>query len=253
MRWVGLKTLIRRECGVVLRFWSFTLAPSIVITILLFVVFGEVIGQRIGSFDGFDYVQYIAPGLIISWVITHAYGQTAGGVLGARIFRFLEEILISPLPGWIVMIGYVISGVVRGVLVGAVVAIVVLLFTHLHIHSVAVTAATVLLAALISALGGFIAALLAKDFDQVYGIEGLVLTPLIYVGGVFGSVSALPHWARTLSLANPMFYIVNGFRYGVLGVSDVPVGVAIALMSIAGIVLCFTAIVLMGRGTALRN
>jgi ABC-2 type transport system permease protein len=248
-----LQTLVRRECRVILRFWSYTLAPATVVTILYFTIFGEVIGRRLGSFGRFDYLEYIAPGVIISWVITHAYAQTAGGILGARIFRYLEELLISPLPHWIVLTGYVIAGVMRGVLVGALMALIALCFTHPHVHSVLVSLAVLDLAALIAALGGFIAALCVREFDQVYGIEALILTPLIYIGGVFGSVSTLPHWAQTLSLANPMFYIVNGFRYGVLGVSDVPIAVSISLMSLAGIVLCFTAVVLMGRGTALRN
>ena len=253
VRWIGLKTLILRECAVILRFWSHTLAPPIITTVLYFTIFGEVIGKRIGSLDGFDYIQYMAPGLTMLWVIMHAYGHTAGGLAGARFFKFIEELLVSPLPDWIVMMGYVVSGVIRGVLVGMVVVITTLLFTRLHVHSFFASFAVLLLAALVSALGGFIAALFAKNFDQVYGIQIFILTPLMYIGGIFNSVSTLPNWAQKLSLANPMFYIVNAFRYGVLGVSDVPIGVAVSIMAIAGLILCFAAVTLMDRGTGIRD
>jgi ABC-2 type transport system permease protein len=247
IRWIGLKTLVRREWGTIMRFWFATLAPPVITTVLYFTIFGEVIGTRVGSFDGFELVQYMAPGLIMLWVITHAYGHTAGGFLGALIFRFLEELLVAPLPRWIVMLGYVIAGVIRGVLVGAVVAITMLVFTHLHIHSLAASVAVLVLAALVSALGGFIAALLASDFDHVYGIQNLVLVPLLYIGGVFTPVATLPGWAQTLTLANPMFYIVNAFRYGVLGVSDVPIAIAVWMLSLAALGLACAAIILMRR------
>lgn len=247
IRWIGLKTLVRREWGTILRFWFATLAPPIITTVLYFTIFGEVIGARIGSFEGYAFIQYMAPGLIMLWVITNAYGHTAGGFLGARIFRFLEELLVAPLPRWVVMLGYVIAGVIRGVLVGLVVAITMLLFTRLHIYSLAASVVVLLLAALVSALAGFIAALFANDFDSVYGVQSLVLVPLLYIGGVFVPVAALPDWAQALTLANPMFYIVNAFRYGVLGVSDVPIAVAVWMLALAVLVLGFAATVLMRR------
>jgi len=247
IRWIGLKTLVRREWGTIVRFWFATLAPPVITTVLYFTIFGEVIGSRIGSFSGFEFIQYMAPGLIMLWVITYAYGHTAGGFLGARIFKFLEELLVAPLPRWIVMLGYVIAGVLRGVLVGVVVAITMLIFTRLHIHSLAASVGVLLLAALVSALGGFIAALFANDFDSVYGIQNLILVPLLYIGGVFVPVAALPGWAQALTLANPMFYIVNAFRYGVLGVSDVPIALAVWMLALAALVLGFAATFLMRR------
>ena len=253
MSWIGLKTLVFRECRVVVRFWSITLAPPVITTILYFTLFGEIFGKRIGSIDGIDYIRYMAPGLIVLWVIPYSFGHTASGFLGARFFKFIEEILVSPLPEWALMAGYVIGGIARGFMVGMALALTTLLFTHLDVHSVSVSVAALFLAALVSSLGGFITAMLAKSFDHVTTIQALILTPLTYIGGVFTSVSMLPSWAQDLSLANPMFYMVNAFRYGFLGVSDVPVGVAIAVVSAFGAVLFVISAKLMARGTGFRQ
>jgi len=252
-RWIGFKTLVLRESAVILRFWSVTIAPPAIMTILYFTIFGEVIGKRIGSVDGVDYSQYIAPGLIALWVVPYAFGHTAAGLLGARLFKFIEEILVSPLPNWVVMLGYVIGGVIRGVAVGIIATITTLLFTHLHVHSVFVSVTALSLAAFVAALAGFITALYAKSFDQVALIQGSILTTLMYVGGVFTSVSTLPDWAQTLSLANPMFYLVDAFRYGFLGVSDAPVGVTLSMLAAVGILLFLTAMKLMTGRSGIRE
>jgi len=228
-----------------------TLAPPAITTVLYFTIFGEIIGRRVGSVDGFDYIQYMAPGLVVLWVIPYSYGHTAAALLGARFFRFIEEVLVSPLPDWVVMTGYVIGGMIRGCLVGIAAVATTLLFTRLHVHSVFLSVAALLLAALVSALGGFITAMFAKSFDQVATIQTLILTPLMYIGGVFNSVSTLPNWAQKLSLANPMFYIVNAFRYGVLGVSDVPIGTAFSIMVASGFVLFLAAMKLMALGSGI--
>lgn len=253
MCWIGLKTLIFREFVVIARFWSVTLAPPAISTILYFAIFGEIIGRRIGSLDGVDYIKYMAPGLVVLWVIPYSYGHTAAGFFGARFFRFIEEVLVSPLPDWAVMMGYVIGGMVRGLLVGLSAALATLLFTRLHVHSTFVSVAVMLLAALVSALGGFITALFAKSFDQIATIQTLIIAPLMYIGGVFNSLSTLPNWAQKLSFANPMFYIVNAFRYGVLGVSDVPIGIALSIMIASVFVLCLAAKKLMALGSGIRD
>jgi ABC-2 type transport system permease protein len=253
MSWTGLKTLIFRECRVIVRYWSITLAPPVITTILYFAIFGEIFGKRIGSFAGIDFTRYMTPGLILLWVIPYSFGHTASGLMGARLFKFIEELLVSPLPGWIVMTGYVIGGVTRGFLVGAAVTLTALCFSPLEIHSVSVSIAALLLAAWVSALGGFIAAVLAKTFEHVSTIQTLIVVPLTYIGGVFSPVSMLPNWAQDLSLANPMFYLVNAFRYGVLGVSDVPAGTAFAVVSACGALLYLTSAILMARGTGLRD
>jgi ABC-2 type transport system permease protein len=252
MRWIGLKTLVCRECVVVLRFWRVTLAPPVIATILYFTIFGEVMGSRIGSVDGVDYDCYVAPGLIVLSVIPYSFVHTAAGLLGARLFKYIEELLVSPLPDWIILMGYVIGGVLRGLMVASVVILTSLFFTHLSVHSVVLSIAVLLTAAVMASVSGFITAAFAKSFEHVTAVQILVLTPLTYVGGVFTSISALPHWAQGLSFANPMFYVVNAFRYGVLGVSDVPVGFALTFLCAFAVVLLMAAMMLMSRGTGIR-
>lgn len=251
--WVGLRTIILRECAVIARFWLVTLAPPVMTTLLYFAVFGEILGKRIGAFTGIDYIQYLSPGLIAMWVIPYAFGHTASAFLGARIFRFVEEILISPLPQWAVMAGYVAGGVIRGILVGTIAAVTTLFAAHLHVESVLMSLAALLLAAVVASLGGFVTALYARSFEQVQMIQGAILTPLMYLGGVFNPVSLLPHWAQKLAVFNPMLYMVNAVRYGLLGVSDVPVGLAFWLTGAAGIVLLLIALQLLARGKGIRD
>jgi ABC-2 type transport system permease protein len=248
-----LKTLISRECRVILRFWGYTVAPPIVTTVLYFTIFGEVLGARIGRMGGVDYVQYLSPGLITLWTIVPAYGHTAGGLVGARFFRYIEELLVSPLPDWITVVGYVISGAIRGILVGLAVLMSTLLFTRLQIHSITASCAVLLLTALASSVAGIVAALFARSFDQVYGLQNFVLTPLLYVGGIFNSVTTLPTWAQTLSLANPMFYVINGFRHGLLGVADVPFRMSMSIIAAVGLSLFIAAVLLMRQGVGIRE
>jgi ABC-2 type transport system permease protein len=253
VRWIGLKTLVYRECTVVVRFWSVTLAPPVIATILYFTIFGEVMGSRIGLVDGVAYGRYVAPGLVVLSVIPYSFVHTAAGLLGARHFKYIEELLVSPLPDWIILMGYVIRGMLRGLMVALVVIMTSLIFVHLSVHSVFVSIAALLIAALGASVFGFITATYAKSFDQVTTVQILVLTPLTYFGGVFTSISTLPDWAQGLSFANPMFYVVNAFRYGVLGVSDVPVALALSILSAFAFVLLLAAILLMARGTGIRG
>jgi ABC-2 type transport system permease protein len=253
MPWTGLKTLVWRECVVILRFWSVTLAPPVISTLLYFTIFGEIIGRRVGSIQGVAYIQYLAPGLVILWVVPYSYAHTAAGFLGSRFFRYIEEVLVTPLPGWIVVLGYVLGGVIRGVLVGITALMVTILFTHVAVHSVLASVTVVCLAALVSALSGFITALFASSFDQVTTIQTLILTPLMYVGGVFNQVATLPLWMQKLSRANPMFYIVNAFRYGVLGISEVSFSTALLMMCASGFALFVAAVILISRGVGIRE
>jgi ABC-2 type transport system permease protein len=253
VRWIGFKTIVIREYGRIIRIWGQTIVPAAVTAVLYFAIFGSLIGRRVGAMDGFDYRQYIAPGLIMMSVITNSYGNVVASFFGAKFGKHIEELLVSPLPNWVIVAGYATGGVVRGALVGAAVTVVSLVFTHLHVHHLAVVLTALLLTSLTFALGGFINALFAKNFDQVNWIPAFVLTPLTYFGGVFYSVSLLPEWARELSFVNPIIYMVNAFRYGFLGVSDVDVGVAFALMASAALALFGAAVVLMNRGTGIRE
>jgi len=253
VRWVGFKTIIIREYGRIVRIWGQTIVPSVVTSILYFAIFGSLIGRRVGTMGGFDYRQYIAPGLIMMSVITNSYGNVVASFFGAKFGKHIEELLVSPLPNWVIVAGYAIGGVVRGVLVGLAVTAVSLVFTHLHVQHLLVVFAALLLTSLTFALGGFLNAMFAKNFDQVNWIPAFVLTPLTYFGGVFYSMSLLPGWARGLSLANPILYMVNAFRFGFLGVSDVDVGGAFALMTAAAVLLFGVAVALMDRGVGIRE
>ena len=253
VRWVGFKTIVIREYGRIIRIWAQTIVPSVVTAVLYFAIFGSLIGRRVGAMDGFDYRQYIAPGLIMMSVITNSYGNVVASFFGAKFGKHVEELLVSPLPNWVIVAGYATGGLVRGLLVGAAVTVVSLLFAHLHVHHLAIVLAALVLTSLTFALGGFLNALFAKNFDQVNWIPSFVLTPLTYFGGVFYSLSLLPDWARHVSYVNPILYMVNAFRYGFLGVSDVDVGAAFALMAGAAALLFAAAVLLMNRGTGIRE
>ena len=252
-RWIGFKTIVIREYGRIIRIWGQTIVPSVVTAVLYFAIFGSLIGRRVGVMGGFDYKQYLAPGLIMMSVITNSYGNVVASFFGAKFGKHVEELLVSPLPNWVIVAGYATGGIVRGTLVGVAVTIVSLLFTHLHVHHLGLIVIALLLTSLIFALAGFLNALFAKNFDQVNWIPAFVLTPLTYFGGVFYSLSLLPEWARALSHVNPILYMVNAFRFGFLGVSDVDVGGAVALMAGAAVVLFAIAVALMNRGTGIRE
>ncbi len=253
VRWTGFKTIVIREYGRIIRIWGQTIVPPVVTATLYFVIFGSLIGQRVGAMGGFDYRRYLAPGLIMMAVITNSYANVVSSFFGAKFGKHVEEMLVSPLPSWVIVAGYAAGGMVRGLLVGVAVTVVSLVFTHLHVHHLAVILAAVLITSLTFALGGFLNAMFARNFDQVNWIPTFVLTPLTYFGGVFYSITLLPEWARRLSFVNPILYMVNAFRYGFLGVSDVDVGAAFALMVLAAAALFAVAVALMERGTGIRD
>jgi ABC-2 type transport system permease protein len=253
VRWIGFKTIVIREYGRIIRIWGQTIVPSAVTATLYFVIFGSLIGRRVGAMGGFNYMEYIAPGLIMMAVITNSYANVVSSFFGAKFGKHIEEMLVSPLPSWVIVSGYIAGGVVRGLLVGTGVTIVSLLFTHLHVQHPVIVVAAVLLTSITFSLGGFLNALYAKNFDQVNWIPTFVLTPLTYFGGVFYSVTLLPAWAQKLSYVNPVLHMVNAFRYGFLGVSDVDIWVAFSLMIGAAVALFGTAVLLMNRGSGIRE
>jgi ABC-2 type transport system permease protein len=252
-RLTGLKTIVIREYGRIIRIWAQTIVPSAVTSALYFVIFGSLIGQRVGLMDGVPYMQFIAPGLIMMAVITNSYGNVVSSFFGAKFGKHVEEMLVAPLPNWIIVLGYVGGGLVRGLLVGAAVTIVSLIFTRLAVHHAFVIVGAVILTSVVFSLGGFINALFAKNFDQVNWIPTFVLTPLTYFGGVFYSISLLPEWAQHISHANPILHMVNAFRYGFLGTSDVNVIGAFAIMLLTAVVLFAVAVIFMNRGTGMRE
>jgi ABC-2 type transport system permease protein len=252
-RWVGFRTIVIREFSRIVRIWGQTLVPPAITATLYFLIFGSLIGRRIGDMGGFTYMQYIAPGLIMMSVITSSYGNVVSSFFGAKFGRHIEELLVSPLPNWLIVLGYVAGGVLRGLLVGLVVTLISLFFTHLHVEHLPAVLGAVLLTSLVFSLGGFLNALFAKNFDQISFVPTFILTPLTYLGGVFYSIRMLPEWAQHLSHANPILYMVSAFRYGFLGVSDVPVGFSFAIMTIAVAALFALCVWLMEKGTGTRE
>ncbi len=250
---VAFQTILRKEINRFLRIWLQTILPPAITMSLYFIIFGHVIGPRIGSMHGFNYMQYIAPGIIMMSVITSAYSNVVSSLFGAKFQHHIEEILVAPIPDFLIVAGFVTGGIVRGILVGVVVTIVALCFTELQVQSFAITFSVVILTAALFSLAGFINALFAKKFDDISIVPTFILTPLTYLGGVFYSIDLLPKFWQTVSLANPIFYMVNAFRQGMLGVSDIDVRLAfgVIVLFIAG--LFVTALRMMRLGTGLRT
>lgn len=251
--WVAFLTLIRREVARIVRIWGQTLVPPAITMTLYFLIFGKLIGSKIGDMGGFGYMDFIVPGLVMMAVIQNAYGNISSSFFGAKFGRHVEELLVAPLPNWVILSGYVGGAVLRGFMVGAIVLVVAMLFTDVRVHDWPVTLSTVLLGAVIFSLAGFVNAVYAKKFDDIAIIPTFVLTPLTYLGGVFYSVALLPGWAATATHANPVFYMVNGFRYGLLGVSDVPLWSVYAVMLGFVVALSWLGLWLLQRGVGLRT
>jgi ABC-2 type transport system permease protein len=253
IRRVGFQAIVRRELGRIIRIWGQTLVPPAVTAALYFVIFGSLIGRRIGQMDGVDYTQYIAPGLIMMAVISNSYANVVSSFFGAKFGKHIEELLVAPLPNWLIVLGYVVGGLMRGLGVGVVVTLVALFFTHVPVAHPLLVGGSVVLTAVVFSLGGFFNAIFAKNFDQISWFPTFVLTPLIYLGGVFYSVSLLPAWAETLSYVNPILYMVNAFRHGFLGTSDVDPGFAFVIMGAFAAVMYAIVVALMNRGVGIRD
>lgn len=251
---IGLGTITRREVVRILRIWSQTLLPSAITMTLYFVIFGRMVGSRIGEIaPGIGYIDYIVPGLIMMAVITNSYGNISSSFFGAKFQRFVEEMLVSPMPSWVILTGYISGAVLRGLIVAIIVLIISLFFTRIHLYHPVVTLTTVLLTSVVFSLAGFVNAIYAKKFDDIALVPTFVLTPLTYLGGVFYSVSALPTPWREISYANPILYMVNAFRYGLLGITDVSMGVAYAVMLAFAVALASISLYLLNRGVGLRS
>ena len=251
--WVGFSTIIIREFHRIVRIWGQTIVPPVVTATLYFVIFGSLIGRRVGQVGGYDYMQFIAPGLIMMTVITNSYGNVVSSFFGAKFGKHLEELLVSPLPNWLILIGYIAGGMLRGFLVGAVVTVVAFFFTHFRILHLFAVLSSVVLTSIVFALGGFINALFAKNFDQISWFPTFVLAPLTYLGGVFYSVTMLPAWALVASHANPILYMVSAFRYGFLGTTDVDLRLAYGIMVSAVLLMFALALALLKRGVGIRE
>lgn len=251
--WVGYVTIVRREVRRVVRIWPQTLLPPVITMTLYFIIFGTLIGRRIGQMGGYDYMLYIAPGLIIMSVLTNAYANVSSSFFGAKFGKHVEELLVSPLPNSLILLGYVSGGVLRALIIGALVTVVAMFFTPLHIEHPVLMVVVVLLTAVVFSLAGFINGVYATKFDDISIIPTFVLTPLTYLGGVFYTVDLLPAFFRDLSLLNPILYMVNAVRYAMLGVGDVGIGMAYFMILSFLVVLFGIALWLLEKGHGLRT
>ena len=253
LMWVGYMTIVRKEITRILRIWGQTIVPPAITMSLYFIIFGELIGRRIGEMGGFTYMQYIVPGLVIMSVITNSYGNMVSSFFGAKFGKHIEELLISPLPNWIILSGYVTGALARGLMVGIVVMGVSLFFTRIEVQHPFVMLSVLLLTAIVFALAGMVNAIFAQKFDDIAIIPTFILAPLTYLGGVFYSIALLPEFWQKVSAFNPILYMVNGFRYGVLGVSDVSLYQSYGVILAAGFILFFTCLYLLNKGIGMRS
>jgi len=251
--WIALSTIIRKEIRRFTRIWVQTLIPPAITMALYFVIFGNLIGSRIGDMGGFDYMAYIVPGLIMMSVITNSYSNVVSSFFSSKFQHQIEELLVSPTPNWVILVGYLIGGMGRGLMVGLIVTGLSLLFTKLHIAHLGITLAIILLTSLLFSLGGFINGIFARSFDDISIIPTFVLTPLTYLGGVFYSIQLLPEFWQKVSMVNPILYMVNSFRYGILGVSDIDVGIAFGMISLFVVAMFIFALYLLKNSKGLRT
>ncbi|MBU6199313.1 MAG: ABC transporter permease [Xanthomonadaceae bacterium] len=251
---IALGTIVRREVMRILRIWTQTLLPPAITVTLYFIIFGSLIGRRIGEIaPGISYIEYIAPGLIMMSVIQNAYGNITSSFFGAKFQRFVEEMLVSPMPSWTILTGYIAGAVLRGFMVGVIVLGISLFFTKIHLYHPLITLSTFVLAATIFGMLGFINAIFARKFDDIAIIPTFVLTPLTYLGGVFYNVAQLPSPWKEISHLNPILYMVSAFRYGLLGISDINLAWAYAVMLAFVLALGAFCLSLLQRGVGLRS
>lgn len=250
---VALYTIVHKEVQRLCRIWVQTLLPPIISTFLYFIIFGTLIGQRIGDMQGHSYVEYITPGLIMMSIINNSYANVSSSFFSAKFQGYIEEMLISPMSNLIILCGYISGGIIRGVAIGLVVTLVASLFQDINIHNPLLVVVTTILASIMFSLGGIINGIVANNFDDISIVPTFVLAPLTYLGGVFFSISLLPEIWQNISLANPILYIVNAFRFAFIGSSDVGITEAITVMVVCTTLLGVTTWWLMQRGTGLKN
>jgi len=252
-QYIAFKTIVIKEFLRFIRIWMQTILPPAITTTLYFIIFGNLIGSQIADMDGFSYMEYIVPGLILMAIITNSYANVVSSFYGSKFQHNIEEMLISPTPNYIILLGFIAGGVARGVIVGGVVTIVSLFFTDLRIEHFFITTIVVFLTAILFSLAGFINGIYANSFDDISIVPTFVLTPLTYLGGVFYTIKLLPEFWQNVSMVNPILYMVNTFRYGIIGVSDIDVTTAFIIITGFIVGLFYWSLSLLNRGVGIRT
>ncbi len=251
--WIAFRTIVNKEVRRFTRIWPQTLLPPAITTSLYFLIFGKLIGDRVGTINGSSYMDYIVPGIILMSVISHSYSNVVSSFYSTKFQRHIEELLVSPVSNGVILWGYVAGGIARGLLVGAVVTIISLVFSDMQLKNPQMVIATALLTATIFSLAGFINAVFADSFDDISIIPNFVLTPLSYLGGVFYSIDMLPEIWQRIAVANPILYLVNAFRYGMIGLSDISVLFALQMALLSVLILTLLSLVLLRKGIGIKN
>ncbi|MBU6490779.1 ABC transporter permease [Patescibacteria group bacterium] len=253
-KWISFYTMLRKDVVRMTRIWPQTFLPSVVTSALYFLIFGAFLGSKIGEVHGVPYVMFVVPGLVMLAVVTNAYMNTSFTMFMSKFFaRNIDEILVSPTPAWVIVAGYVAGGLVRGIAIGSLVLVVSLFFTNLIVSHALVIVLFLVLTSLVFSLAGFVNGVYAKSIDGINIVPTFVLTPLVYLGGVFYSAQSLPGLWGSLTRFDPVFYIINGFRYGFLGVSDVPIMVSVGVLVALAVLFTAISIYLIKVGLGLRQ
>lgn len=250
---IALYTIVRREIIRFFRIWSQTLVPPVISVLLYFIIFGNLIGNRIGTMGGVSYSEYIVPGLIMMSIITNAYGNVVASFFGSKFQRNIEEMLISPMPNSLILWGYVLGGVARGIVVGVLVTVLSMFFAKLTLQNIILVLVVAFLTSVLFSLAGLLNGIFAKKFDDINIVPTFILTPLTYLGGVFYSIELLPKFWQGVTYFNPVFYMVNAFRYSMLGYSDIDIRVSLGIIFLFIAVLYWLALSLLNRGTGTRS
>lgn len=249
----ALKSLAVKETNRYLRIWVQTLVPPVITTSLYFIIFGKMIGSRIGEMGGFSYMEFIVPGLIMMSTITSSYSNVSSSFFSQKFQKNIEELLVAPVPTHVIIWGFVFGGLGRSILVGTLVTIISLFFVPLHVYSWVIVVLTLVMTAILFSLAGLLNGIFAQSFDDVSIVPTFVLQPLTYLGGVFYTISMLPPIWQTISKVNPIVYMISGFRYGFLGTIDVPIFLSIGILVLFIVVLYSVCWYLIQKGRGLRS
>ena len=251
--WIAFTTIIFKEARRFIRTWKQGILPPVITTSLYFLIFGQFIGSQISSIQGYSYIEFIVPGLILMPMIISSFLNVSGSVYLSKFQKNIEEILSAPVPSWIIILGLTVGGIIRGAIIAFVVTIVSLLFVPVQIHNLAIIVMMIILTGAVFSLGGILNGIFAKGFDELSTIPTFVLTPLTYLGGVFYSINSLPEFWQIVSKLNPVFYMIDGFRYGFLGIHDVNLFIGFTILIILTISLFILNVWIFEKGIGLKE